>query len=53
MEKYDFELMKEFRARGVLDTIIKRGDTLIYVDNMMEDGAFTNEYPPVPAFCNI
>ena len=27
MGKYDFELMKEFTSRGVLDTVIKRGDT--------------------------
>ena len=43
MERYDFELMKKFRARGVLDTVVKRGDTLILVNNMTESGSFYNE----------
>ncbi|GHV29652.1 hypothetical protein FACS1894177_00880 [Bacteroidia bacterium] len=53
MEKYDFELEKEFRMRGITDTIIKRGDTLIFVNGMMESGTFCNEYPPEPEFYMI
>ena len=53
MEKYDFELMKEFTSRGVLDTVIKRGDTLIFVNSMTESGSFYNEYPPAPTFYHV
>jgi hypothetical protein len=50
MEKYDFELMNKFKATGVLDTVIHRGDTLVFVNSMFESGTFCNEYPPVPEF---
>jgi hypothetical protein len=49
-EKYDFELMKKFKANGALDTIIHRENMLVFVNSMFENGTFCNEYPPVPEF---
>jgi len=49
-EKYDFELMKKFTDNGALDTVIRRGNTLIYVSNMRKSGAFYKIYLPKPEF---
>lgn len=48
-EKYDFELMRKIKEEtGSLHAVLKKGDTAIYISSMAEDGAFINEYPPVP-----
>lgn len=46
-ERYDFKLMK----RAKYDPLgIVRDDVKISIYSMTDDGAFLNEYPPLPAF---
>ena len=53
-EKYDFELMRKIKQEtGAISTVIKRGNLLIYITPMTDDGAFYNEYSLNPQFYAI